>query len=314
MSPQLSLRQREVARELLAGKTYKQAALNLGLKHSTVRTHVHAIHVATGAQSTFQLILALQKLDQEGDLEGCYEGGRTEISDEQTASLYRDYQAGATIAEAAASVGLNPSTLQGRFARRGLPRRSRSDAGRLREERRLAEPLSPAWKAYLATFDELLAHRDEQVVPVEQIEAMHRARDGEAVATPDRSAPRSGQRGHPLALEMPRELLWNCEHYAGIALPPREAMVVVNDAPSRAARTVTPAQPAARRPGAYGAPMERSWLTSTGAARLLGVSLATVRRWENEGLLPCWRTPGGQRRFDRVKLEEWVRAREGVRR
>lgn len=34
------------------------------------------------------------------------------------------------------------------------------------------------------------------------------------------------------------------------------------------------------------------------AADMLGVHIATVRRWEKAGLLKCWRTPGGYRRFN----------------
>ena len=33
------------------------------------------------------------------------------------------------------------------------------------------------------------------------------------------------------------------------------------------------------------------------AARLLGVTIPTVREWERKGRLPAVRTPGGQRRF-----------------
>ena len=48
--------------------------------------------------------------------------------------------------------------------------------------------------------------------------------------------------------------------------------------------------------------------TSSQAARYLGVSLATVRRWSNDGHLPGYRTPGGQRRFSRDQLEAFVRS------
>ena len=33
------------------------------------------------------------------------------------------------------------------------------------------------------------------------------------------------------------------------------------------------------------------------AANLLQVIPQTVRKWADNGELPCWRTPGGQRRF-----------------
>ena len=46
--------------------------------------------------------------------------------------------------------------------------------------------------------------------------------------------------------------------------------------------------------------------TSSEAARYLGVSLATVRRWSNAGHLPGYRTPGGQRRFSRAQLDAFL--------
>jgi DNA repair protein RadD len=42
------------------------------------------------------------------------------------------------------------------------------------------------------------------------------------------------------------------------------------------------------------------------AARYLGVSAASVRLWSNRGLLPAYRTPGGQRRFDRADLDSFI--------
>ena len=39
--------------------------------------------------------------------------------------------------------------------------------------------------------------------------------------------------------------------------------------------------------------------TSSQAARYLGVSLATIRRWTDAGHIACYRTPGGQRRFSK---------------
>ena len=46
--------------------------------------------------------------------------------------------------------------------------------------------------------------------------------------------------------------------------------------------------------------------TSSQAARYLGVSLATVRRWTDAGHVSCYRTPGGQRRFSRAQLDDFV--------
>jgi len=46
--------------------------------------------------------------------------------------------------------------------------------------------------------------------------------------------------------------------------------------------------------------------TSSQAARYLGVSLATVRRWADAGHLDYYRTPGGQRRFSREQLDRFV--------
>jgi excisionase family DNA binding protein len=46
--------------------------------------------------------------------------------------------------------------------------------------------------------------------------------------------------------------------------------------------------------------------TSSQAARYLGVSLATVRRWTDAGHVSCYRTPGGQRRFSRAQLDDFI--------
>ncbi|MDE3069695.1 MAG: helix-turn-helix domain-containing protein [Acidobacteriota bacterium] len=46
--------------------------------------------------------------------------------------------------------------------------------------------------------------------------------------------------------------------------------------------------------------------TSSEAARYLGISLATVRRWSDAGHLDYYRTPGGQRRFSREQLDRFV--------
>ena len=46
--------------------------------------------------------------------------------------------------------------------------------------------------------------------------------------------------------------------------------------------------------------------TSSQAARYLGVSLATIRRWTDAGHIACYRTPGGQRRFSKDQLDGFV--------
>lgn len=48
------------------------------------------------------------------------------------------------------------------------------------------------------------------------------------------------------------------------------------------------------------------FFTSSQAARYLGVSLATIRRWADAGHLSCYRTPGAQRRFSRNQLDDFV--------
>ena len=39
------------------------------------------------------------------------------------------------------------------------------------------------------------------------------------------------------------------------------------------------------------------------AATMLGVSIDTVRRWADEGVIDSNRTPGGQRRFEVAEIE-----------
>jgi excisionase family DNA binding protein len=54
----------------------------------------------------------------------------------------------------------------------------------------------------------------------------------------------------------------------------------------------------------------RLGLTTSEAARHLGVSLSTVRRWSDMGYLRGYRTPGGQRRFPVQELDEFVTSLE----
>jgi len=50
----------------------------------------------------------------------------------------------------------------------------------------------------------------------------------------------------------------------------------------------------------------RLGLTTSQAARHLGVSLSTIRRWSDLGYLQGYRTPGGQRRFSVEQLDEFI--------
>lgn len=54
------------------------------------------------------------------------------------------------------------------------------------------------------------------------------------------------------------------------------------------------------------APHSPLGLSTSQAARALGVSLGTIRRWSDMGHLASYRTPGGQRRFSREQIEQFV--------
>lgn len=47
-------------------------------------------------------------------------------------------------------------------------------------------------------------------------------------------------------------------------------------------------------------------LTASQAARHLGVSISTIRRWSDAGHLEGYRTPGGQRRFSVAQLDAFL--------
>jgi excisionase family DNA binding protein len=51
--------------------------------------------------------------------------------------------------------------------------------------------------------------------------------------------------------------------------------------------------------------MRTAALSSTEAARILKVNTSSVKRWADEGKLPCFRTPGGHRRFERSHVEQF---------
>ena len=54
----------------------------------------------------------------------------------------------------------------------------------------------------------------------------------------------------------------------------------------------------------------RLGLTTSEAARHLGVSLSTIRRWSDMGYLSGYRTPGGQRRFSIEQLDDFIESLE----
>jgi excisionase family DNA binding protein len=47
-------------------------------------------------------------------------------------------------------------------------------------------------------------------------------------------------------------------------------------------------------------------LSTSQAAKALGVSLGTIRRWADMGYLESYRTPGGQRRFSVEQIEQFL--------
>ena len=53
-------------------------------------------------------------------------------------------------------------------------------------------------------------------------------------------------------------------------------------------------------------PNQIEWLSLTEASRLLGVHQTTLRRWADSGHIPCFRTPGGHRRFRISDLAAWM--------
>ncbi len=47
-------------------------------------------------------------------------------------------------------------------------------------------------------------------------------------------------------------------------------------------------------------------LSTSQAAKALGVSLGTIRRWSDMGYLESYRTPGGQRRFSAEQIDHFL--------
>ena len=51
-------------------------------------------------------------------------------------------------------------------------------------------------------------------------------------------------------------------------------------------------------------------LTSKQAADLLGVTMYTVHRWVERGLLDAWKTPGGHRRVTQLSVDKLLQQRD----
>jgi len=58
---------------------------------------------------------------------------------------------------------------------------------------------------------------------------------------------------------------------------------------------------------------ESDLLTIGDAARQLGVSTDTIRRWDRKGLITTTRTPGGQRRIPGAEIARILTRRQGSR-
>jgi excisionase family DNA binding protein len=54
----------------------------------------------------------------------------------------------------------------------------------------------------------------------------------------------------------------------------------------------------------------KEWLSSAEASEFLGVHPTTLRRWSDAGAVPCFRTPGGHRRFRATDLAAWMESRQ----
>lgn len=48
------------------------------------------------------------------------------------------------------------------------------------------------------------------------------------------------------------------------------------------------------------------FLNVSEAAEFLGVSAASLRKWSDQGIVPVYRTPGGQRRYAPADLEGFL--------
>jgi excisionase family DNA binding protein len=56
----------------------------------------------------------------------------------------------------------------------------------------------------------------------------------------------------------------------------------------------------------------RRMLTVGEAADYIGVSISSIRKWSDRGLVQAYRTPGGDRRFSIDDLDELIRVPRGA--
>ena len=52
--------------------------------------------------------------------------------------------------------------------------------------------------------------------------------------------------------------------------------------------------------------LNQRFLNVSEAAEYLGVSAASLRKWSDKGIVPVYRTPGGQRRYAPTDLEDFL--------
>lgn len=57
---------------------------------------------------------------------------------------------------------------------------------------------------------------------------------------------------------------------------------------------------------------QSEWLSLSEASEIMGVHPSTLRRWADAGTIPCTRTPGGHRRFQRAVVAQYLTRKEPV--
>lgn len=57
---------------------------------------------------------------------------------------------------------------------------------------------------------------------------------------------------------------------------------------------------------------ESEWWSLAQASQFLGVHYTTLRRWADAGSIPCFRTPGGHRRFRAADLSAWLEGKQST--